>query len=92
FEARTQEALGPLAHAENTWDISEINGTIPTLKELQSTFDECANDKDIPWEHIIDGCYARAHMVCEKLLDKGINASKFYGVIDANHPDWRFHI
>ena len=92
FEARTKEALGPLAHAQNMWDISEIKGEIPTLAQLQETFNECANDKDIPWEHIIDGCYARAHLAADKFLDKGYNASKFYGIIDDNHPGWRFHI
>ncbi len=89
FEVKLQKELGPLAQCQNDWDIQGLNGEIPTLSQLQEAFAKIKTDKSVPWEYLVDGCYARAHVTCEKLLDQGINCAKEYVIIggaDPNNP------
>lgn len=78
FLAHLSHRLGsnatPYTHAREL----PIAGRIPTTKVLQEAFAAIKEDKSIPWEHISDGCYARAHTVCEKLLREGIGCGKLF--------------
>ncbi len=95
FEKHLQRELGPHATIQNDWDIDRIGGEIPSLSRLTEHFREIAGDPDIPWEHLPDGCYARAHEACGKILDQGMNSAKIYvmiGDLDSNFfsfPKWR---
>ncbi len=87
FDRKLEIELGPLAKAQNTWDIQGLQGEVPTLSKLQESFDRIKTDKSVPWEYLVDGCYARAHVTCEKLLDEGINCGKMYVIIGDAHPN-----
>jgi hypothetical protein len=81
-ENKVQQELGKLSKIINDWDIDRIKGKIPTVGELTDAFQKPANDPSIPWEYLPDGCYARAHVTCKDMLDKGFNVSKMYVMID----------
>lgn len=98
FEEKLQSELGPKAKIQNDWDMDGLAGEIPTLTKLQDAFKSIAKDKSIPWEYLEDGCYARAHMTCDKLMKEGYNCAKLYAIIDEAStgdegypfPGWRF--
>lgn len=87
-------------------DVSHLNGSVPTQAELQKEFDKLAARKDIPFEYIKDGCYARAHLMCDDMNKDGINNSKMFVMVedssDANsrleadnqymHASWWYHV
>lgn len=81
FDRKLETELGTLAKAQNTWDLQGLDGEIPSLSKLQDSFEKIKMDKSVPWEYIIDGCYARAHVTCEKLLNEGLNCGKMYVMI-----------
>lgn len=104
FLAHLSHRLGsnatPYTHAREL----PIAGSIPTTKMLQEAFAAIKEDKSIPWEHISDGCYARAHTVCEKLLREGIGCGKLFVTVpdDSNgylkaknrfqDVEWWYHV
>lgn len=81
-----------------------LAGRIPDTRELREAFAAIKEDKTIPWEHISDGCYARAHTVCEKLLRDGIGCEKLFvtvpdgsnGYLKAKNrfqdAEWWYHV
>ena len=87
-------------------DVSHLNGKVPTQSELQKEFDKLAARKDIPFEYIKDGCYARAHLMCDEMNHDGMNNSKMFVMVedssDANsrleadnkymHASWWYHV
>jgi len=87
FDQKLEKELGPLAKAQNMWDVEKMDGEVPTLSKLQESFDRVKTDKSVPWEYLVDGCYARAHVTCEKLLAEGINCGKMYVIIGDAHPN-----
>lgn len=93
FEKKVQSELGSLAKIQNDWDISGLDGKIPTKTELAEIFKKVNQDKTVPWEYLVDGCYARAHVTCEKILNEGVNCAKMYVIIDDpgfNEPSYPF--
>lgn len=89
FEAKVKEELGENVKIQNDWDIDRLKGRVPSLTELQDVFQSAAKDPDVPWEYLPDGCYARSHITCKKLLNKGINCAKMYVIIqDDNSSPW----
>jgi len=76
------DTLGSLARIQNQQDISKLNGRIPTVSELNDEFKKLADNKKIPYEYIIDGCYARAHLMCETMMNDDINCSKMFVMIE----------
>lgn len=99
------DTLGSLARIQNQQDISKLNGRIPTVSELDDEFKKLADDKKIPYEYIIDGCYARAHLMCETMMKDDINCSKMFvmtenlfggGMLKAENKfmkaEWWYHV
>lgn len=89
FEKKLQAELGPRVKIQNDWDIDSLEGRIASMSEVQQIFDGLSSDKSIPYEYLPDGCYARAHVGCERFLDQGINTAKLYvmlGDLDMNNP------
>lgn len=82
YQEKLTRELGPRVTIQNQGDIDKIEGKIPSLSELNQTFKELRNDPKIPWEAINEGCYARAHVASQKLLDKGYNTSKIFAMVD----------
>ena len=74
--------LGSKARIQNQQDVSKLNGRIPTIAELNDEFKKLASDKTIPFEYIVDGCYARAHLMCEQMMEDGINCGKMFTMIE----------
>jgi|GEM_PF-1107124 len=74
--------LGSLVRIQNEQDISKLNGRIPTIAELNDEFKKLAKDKSIPYEYIIDGCYARAHLMCETMMKDKINCAKMFVIVE----------
>jgi hypothetical protein len=87
FLNKLQADLGPNAKIQNEWDIQGLEGKIPTLSELQESLERVKTDKSVPWDYLPDGCYARAHVTCEKLLKEGINCAKLFVIIGDAHPE-----
>lgn len=81
FEKQVQCELGELVSIQNDWDIDRLKGEVPTLSKLTEVFRKPAEDENIPWEYLKDGCYARAHLTCGELLKNDINAAKIYVMI-----------
>ena len=70
--------LGPHARMQFAQDASQLDGHIPTVEQLNREFEKLAARQDIPFEYIIDGCYARAHLMCEEMQKDGINSAKMF--------------
>jgi len=83
FQERLIENLGPqFARMQYSMDCSKLQGMIPTAGQLQLEFDKLASRKDIPFEYIYDGCYARAHLMCEEMSRDNINNSKMFVMLE----------
>jgi len=74
--------LGSGARMQNVQDISRLNGRIPSLAELKEEFNKLASDPAVPFEYIVDGCYARAHHMCETMMKDNINCGKMFVMIE----------
>lgn len=83
FQEKLIAHLGPqFARMQYTHDCSKLQGIVPTQAQLQAQFDEMAADPKIPFEYIVDGCYARAHEMCEQMMDKDINNAKMFVMVE----------
>ena len=83
FQERLIADLGPqFARMQFTHDCSKLQGMIPTASQLQAEFDKLAANKDIPFEYIYDGCYARAHLMCDQMNKDNINNSKMFCMLE----------
>ncbi|MFP4499058.1 MAG: protein-glutamine glutaminase family protein [Vulcanimicrobiota bacterium] len=80
-EKNWESRLGRDARVQNTWDIDSLKGTVPSLEQVNSLFQKVASDKSIPWGYLKDGCFARAHVVCDELLKQGYNCGKIYAIV-----------
>jgi len=87
FEKKLAFELGPKAKIQNEWDIEALQGEVPTVSKLNDLFGKVADDKSVPWEYLVDGCYARAHVTAEKFLNEGMNCAKLYVITGDPTPD-----
>lgn len=85
FSQKLLEELGAPVHVHAQEEVSKLGGMVPTKSQLQSEFDKLAADKEIPFEYIINGCYARAHLMCDQMHKDNINTAKMFVMID--HPE-----
>ena len=90
---------GPeVARLQHLDDLSEPNGRLPSLEELSKLSNALYDSSHIPFEYIKDGCYARAHLMCESLRQHGINHSKVFvfGSLGAKNEvqdtRWWYHV
>ncbi|OQA17202.1 MAG: hypothetical protein BWY64_02207 [bacterium ADurb.Bin363] len=74
--------LGSKSRMQNIQDVSKLQGRIPTLAELNDEFKKLASDPAVPFEYIIDGCYARAHYMCKEMMKDNINCAKMFTMIE----------
>jgi len=70
------------ARMQYTHDCSKLQGMIPTKSQLQAEFDKLGAREDIPFEYIVDGCYARAHLMSEEMTKDGINNAKIFCMLE----------
>ncbi len=83
FQTRLIENLGPqFARMQYAHDCSKLQGMIPTKSQLQAEFDKLAGNKIIPFEYIVDGCYARAHEMCDMMHQDNINTQKMFCMVE----------
>ncbi|MBN9416073.1 hypothetical protein ABS71_16685 [bacterium SCN 62-11] len=83
WQARLIDNLGPqFARMQYTHDCSKLQGMIPTQSQLQAEFDKLGSREDIPFEYIVDGCYARAHLMSEEMTKDGINNAKIFCMVE----------
>lgn len=100
FQSSLQLDLGgpQAARLQNVDNLSEPNGRLPGPAELSKLSQAFYDQSQIPFEYIKDGCYARAHLMCESLRQHGINHSKVwvFGQLGAKneHQDtkWWYHV
>lgn len=86
-------------------------GSIPlapgavTPEQAQEIFNQMADQEDIAFEFPVDGCYARAHLMAQRMQDRGVTPSKVWTLASPgdplwvqtpNHPDgrvqWSYHV
>lgn len=72
---------GEHARMQFSQDVSQLNGSIPTMSQLNAMFDKLKAREDIPFEYIIDGCYARAHLMSEQMSSEGMNNAKMFCMV-----------
>lgn len=78
--------------------------TLVSEGEANSIFQEMVSIKDIPFQYIEDGCYARAHEIVKYFENKGIIFAKVF-IVDAKkklrvnnsknklgYVEWWFHV
>lgn len=87
-EARTDEYVRAFAAASE--------GAI-TPEEAKSLFEEMAAQKDIAFGYKRDGCYARAHLMADRMARKGIASEKVWLFGDLMPPEspyirWGWHV
>lgn len=87
FEADLLKDLGSQVRIQNQQDVSKLDGRLPTTTELNAEFKKLAADKTIPFEYIIDGCYARAHLMCDTMHKDGINSAKIFTMVENPQGD-----
>lgn len=76
-----------------------------TLAEALGIFDTLADLPDIAFGYINDGCYARAHIMCRKLVEMGVIPKKAWAFEDDDYGDplrfksadgfvskWNYHV
>lgn len=71
-------------------------------REARALFDELASRTDIAWNYAPDGCYARAHLMVQAMLKKGLTPGKAWtfntpkGYMWVEGPggkvSWCFHV
>ena len=82
FQQQLIEDLGPqFARMQFTQDASKLNGMVPTQSQLQAEFNRLKADPSIPFEYIYDGCYARAHIMCETMGKDNVNNAKMFVMV-----------
>ncbi|MEW6280845.1 MAG: protein-glutamine glutaminase family protein [Candidatus Eremiobacterota bacterium] len=93
------ELGGPRALVlQNVDDLSTPRGRLPSSAELNRISQAFCDSSGIPFEYIKDGCYARAHLMCESLRQNGINCSKVFAFgklgaeNDLQEATWWFHV
>lgn len=82
FQEQLIANLGSFARMQYTHDCSKLQGIIPTHGQLQEQFDKMAADKNIPFEYIVDGCYARAHEMCDQMAQSEMNNAKMFVMVE----------
>jgi hypothetical protein len=83
WQQRLIDNLGSqFARMQYTHDCSKLQGMIPTQSQLQAEFDKLGSREDIPFEYIVDGCYARAHLMSEEMSKDGINNAKIFCMVE----------
>lgn len=82
YEQKLISDLGPHVRIQNQEDISALNGTVPTQSQLQQEFNKLAGDPEIPFGYIVDGCYARAHLMADTMHKDNINVAKMFVMVD----------
>lgn len=82
IEQKLLSELGPKARLQFHQDISQLDGRILTRQELVREFEKLANDPRIPHEYIVDGCYARAHLMCETMRADDVNCAKMFVMVE----------
>lgn len=75
---------------------------VPTLAQVVELFDWLADMKDISHHYTRDGCYARTHVMCKKMMEKNYTALKAWAFHEENHlaaplangslGEWYFHV
>jgi hypothetical protein len=85
YSKQLLQFLGPQVHAHAEEDVSKLNGLVPTTSQLQTEFNKLASDKEIPFEYIINGCYDRAHLMCDEMHKDNVNCAKMFVMTD--HPE-----
>lgn len=79
-------------------DLSMPQGKLPSPAELKRVSNAFHDASSIPFEYITDGCYARAHLMCESLKQHGINHQKIFvfGQLgaknDLQNVTWWYHV
>jgi len=74
------------------------SGRVPTLAELTNITATLSADPRVPFRYIMDGCYARAHIMCDSLRKAGVNCGKMfaYGDLTAKNDlmtaKWWYHV
>jgi hypothetical protein len=81
YEQKLVSDLGSHVRIQNQEDISNLNGKIPTESQLQTEFNKLAADPEIPFGYILDGCYARAHLMADTMHKDDINVSKMFVMV-----------
>src|SRR5208282_6419970 len=71
-------------------------------REAQKIFNELASRTDIAWNYAPDGCYARAHIMVQQMIEKGLapgkawtfNTPKGYMWVEGpgGKVSWCFHV
>lgn len=73
-------------------------GIEPTENEARALFDKVVHEmKDIPFGYTEDGCFARAHVVANRLKDQGYRTGKIWiagRLTDPSNPStqWSYHV
>ena len=81
-DAQLIKDLGRKARMHAEEDVSQLNGAIPTTEQLKGEFDKLASNHDIPFKYITDGCYARAHVMCDEMHKDDVNCSKMWVMVN----------
>jgi len=87
FEDRLKSEMGPDVTIQNRHDIAALPGRIPSLSELNVFFDSIVQDRKIPWDFVTDGCFARSHVTCDRLIKEGWNCAKIFVMADPPEND-----
>ena len=80
-QALTADLGNDLVKMQFAQDVSDFQGMIPTTSQLQREFDKLSARQDIPFEYIYDGCYARAHLMCDEMNRDNINNAKMFVMV-----------
>ena len=73
-------AFAPVG-AGSTFGVSvaraETKATV-SASEAESVFDTMSHQKDIAFRYVLDGCYARAHLMIQRMEKMGVRAQKVW--------------
>lgn len=82
---------------------SHVSGATVSMRRAIRLFETLADMKDLAFNHGHDGCHARAHLMCDYLLSKGVAAKKawvfhpqkggyFHVSLPAMNTLWEYHV
>jgi hypothetical protein len=79
-----------------TRELDKSTPYFPTMKDLDALVRHLSSRSDIfPWAHTEDGCYARAQLIVQFLIQMGVpeeSISKIYLMVPQHKFNWRYHV
>jgi hypothetical protein len=104
WETELRISNTPIPKVRSTLTVKPTEVELISMQKCQEVFAWMARQKDIAYHFPVDGCYARAHLMVERMQKNGFKPRKVWSVANGealfaktkNHPrgyvTWGYHV